>query len=323
MDASQPPPTYSFVLVNFNMAGLVLRLVQQLTESLAGDSFEIIIADNSSDAGQKLNAGSFADQPRVRLVSLTENRGFVDALNRILPICRGHWITVLHPDVEITGQSIHALSEFLTAHPTAGVVSPDLVYPNGEGCKIRLRAPAARTELRRLGNVLTYIAFKQKFLADEVVWDRSSDTIAETVMSVCMMFRRTALDAAGPVDPGLKFYYANDYLCHCIRQLGLDCHYVKGARAIHFERYTPRQMYSTSEVMRYKSSTVASNPRMRQDYFQYLRLCYPLWKRIILRGVALAEDMLQLAGHIKRLRSGKSERSLLWKSIRIDLGSNS
>lgn len=321
MHASHPPPQYSFVIVNFNMAQLVRRLVKNIVAELDGQvEFEILIADNSTDPNMRLTEQMFDTASRVAVLSLQKNRGFVDALNQLLPRARANEIMIMHPDVELAPGCMRALSEFLRSNPRAGIVSPDLYYPNGAPNRVRLRMPTIASELRRLMNMLSFILLRRKLLTDELFWDHASQTASETVMSVCMLVRREVVQAIGQIDPRLAFYYANDFLCHQARRLNWTCHYTPAARAIHFERYAPREMYSDNPEMEYKQSTTAANPRMRVDYFAFLSLCYPRRAQLILRGLAFVEDAVQLVAQFKRPFSRQREITQLWASIAMDLG---
>jgi GT2 family glycosyltransferase len=227
---------------------------------------------------------------------------------------------IMHPDVELVPGCMRALSQFLGSNPRAGIVSPDLYYPNGAPNRIRLRMPTIRSELRRVMNMFSFILLHRKLLTDELFWDHASETDSQTVMSVCMLVRREVIQAIGDIDPGLVFYYANDFLCHQARRLKWTCHYTPAARAIHFERYAPTEMYSDNSEMEYKRSTTAANPRMRSDYFAFLSLCYPRQARFIMHGLAFVEDAVQLLAQFKRPFSRKREITQLWASIALDLG---
>jgi GT2 family glycosyltransferase len=189
-EAAPCPVRHSFLLVNFNMPGLILRLIDNISDNVdAGAAYEVIIADNSTDATARLSAQHVSNATHVRIVTLTENRGFVNALNEIVPLATGEDVVIMHPDVELQPGCIHALSEFLKAHPQAAVVSPDLYYPNGAPCRIRLRFPSPATEGRRIINKISQILVRRKVVLDEVLWHRSGDIQSETLMSVCKMLR--------------------------------------------------------------------------------------------------------------------------------------
>lgn len=313
--------TFSFLLVNYNMSGLVATVVRNIADRLpAGSTYEILIADNSSDPAQALHPGSLPPDLPITLLPQTENRGFVEPLNRLLDLAQGGWIMIMHPDVEFQEGCLEALAGFLERHDQAAVVSPDLSYPDGAPNKIRLRFPSVGSEAKRVANMVIALVSRRRPLRDEVLWDRATDATTETVMSVCMLFRAEALRQAGPVDPRLVFYYANDYLCGRVRQLGWTCHHVRSAHAIHFERHTARALYSDSVSMDYKRDPVAASAGRRVDYFTFLSHFYPRGSRLVLRGFALLDDGIQLVAQLKRPRERWQNIRRLVQSIRIDLG---
>ena len=314
---------YSFIVVNYNMAELVVDLVENIASQLNGDiRYEIIIVDNSTDPSSTLAQDRFRKQIPVQLVRLAENKGFVDALNRALPLAIGQWVTVMHPDITFCNGSITALSNFLAANPRAGVISPDIYYPNGDPTKLRLRRPTVASECRRLGNIFSHIFLRRKLFAEVAQWDHRDSVEANMVMSVCMMFRREALAAIGRIEPQLLIYYSNDWMCHRLAKAGWSCHYTSTARVIHYERFTPQEKYSSSGNMEYKRSTIAANPQMRSDYFVYLRAMYSRLEMVLLRTVALIEDSLQLLSQLKNRNAPARSAAIkkMMQSIWVDLG---
>jgi GT2 family glycosyltransferase len=254
------------------------------------------------------------------VLTLPQNVGFVNALNEIIPLATGDRAIIMHLDVELLDGCIQALDDFMEAHPSAAVVSPDLYYPDGQPNKIRTQFPKVSLSLKRVLNKLLFITTRRKLSDDEVLWDHSSDVSVDMVMSVCMMFRKQVLQEIGRVDPRLFFYYSNDYLCGRARQLGWTCHYTRNARAIHFERFTPTEDYSGSDLMTYKKSTVAANPRMRADFFVFLSHFYSLHTRLAFRALAMTEDLIELLAHLTHSEKRQQNVSSQWRSVLIDLG---
>jgi N-acetylglucosaminyl-diphospho-decaprenol L-rhamnosyltransferase len=290
--------SYSFLLVNFNMWGLVERCVREIAAKVpAGERYEILIADNSTDDRFRVPDGF--RHAAVRVTRVTENRGWVDALNRILPEATGRFVVIMHPDVTLDDGCIGALRTFLERHPRTGVVGPDLVYPDGKPNAIRLEFPRLSVEARRLANIVCHIAFNRRPLRDELLWNHAADVTADMVMSVLMMFRREALEQVGPVDPRLWTYYANDWLCGRIRALGWTCHCVAAARATHWERYSPPGLYSDGSTSDYKRDPVPVSDRMCRDRFTFLRSFYPMPVRAAFRALATVENLVHLAAQLK------------------------
>jgi GT2 family glycosyltransferase len=311
---------WCFLLVNFNMAGLVRNVVRNISLQFERSSqYEILIADNSCEECGRLTPSSLPEGIPARLFPI-ENTGFVDALNYLIPLTNAEYVTILHPDVELAPGCVAALTTFMEKHPKAGVVGPDLYYPDGSPNKIRLRFPTVASEAKRVANKLSHIVTRRKPLGDEALWDRRSDVSVQTVMSVCMLFRGAVLQQASPIDRHLITYYANDFLCWRVKQLGLTCHYTLAARAVHYERFSPRQHYADSKAMEYKRSGIAANPRMRTDYFRLNSLRCSLGGRLMLRSFALFDDALQLAAQVNRAREGRQDVRALVESIGIDLG---
>jgi GT2 family glycosyltransferase len=296
--------TYSFLLVNFNMWGLLERCVREIDSKVSGggNTYEIFIADNSTDS--RFCVPDDFHHPMVSVTRVAENRGWVDALNRILPQASGRFVVIMHPDVTVADGCIDTLRSFLELHPQAGVAGPDLVYPDGKSNAIRLQFPCISVEARRLANIICQIVCNRRPLRDELLWDHASDTATDMVMSVLMMFRREALAQIGPVDPRLWTYYANDWLCGRARALGWTCHYVAAAQATHWERYSPADLYSNASTSAYKRDPVPVSDRMCRDRFTFLRAFYPLPARAAFGALTTLENLVHLAAQLKPGRGG-------------------
>lgn len=299
---------YSFLLVNFNMSGLLERCVASIEAQLdANADYEILIADNSTDERFRV-ADEFEERhAKARVSRLKENRGFVHALNRLIAVARGRYVVIMHPDVELNLNCLDELSAFLGRHPCAGVASPNLRNPDDTADEVRLRFPSVRQELRRLGNMLAHIVLRRRPFDGEPMWDRAADVRVDMVMSVMMMFRREALLAACPVDGRLWTYYANDWLCARLGQRGWSCHYIAAARAIHWERYADRRLYSDSETSSYKRSTVPVSDRMYADRFTFLRQFYSRPRVWVFRALVTLEFLVHILAQLKPGRRRRSE----------------
>jgi GT2 family glycosyltransferase len=297
---------YSFLLVNFNMWGLVERCVRDIRSALRpGETCEVLIADNSTDPRHAAPEDVSSLGPSLRVVRLADNRGWVDALNRLLPEAAGDFIVVMHPDVTPDPGCFATLRGYLEEHPRAAVAAPRLMYPDGSKNSIRLRFPSVAVEARRLVNILCHIAMKVRPLRDEVLWDYASDAQADMVMSVLMVWRREALRQVGLVESRLWTYYANDWLCGRARRLGWTCHYVAAARAVHWERHSPRGLYSDGAGSEYKRDPVPVSDRMCRDRFVFLSEFYSMPVCSAFRVLATAEHLIHLAAQLKPGRSGR------------------
>jgi succinoglycan biosynthesis protein ExoO len=108
---------------------------------------EVLIVDDGSNDGSLEEASRIAaDDDRVRIIALPENRGKPHAMNRAIDVARGTWIAVLDADDFFAD---HRLATLIAAAERNGV---DLVADNqcfvdaGAGQIVRTAFPAGRGE---------------------------------------------------------------------------------------------------------------------------------------------------------------------------------
>lgn len=99
-----PRPVVTVAMASFNAAAFIEKSLQSaLSQSLA--QLEIIVVDDASrdDTAERV-AALAAQDPRVRLEIMPENRGPAAARNRAIDLARGEWLAVvdaddlMHPD---------------------------------------------------------------------------------------------------------------------------------------------------------------------------------------------------------------------------------
>jgi GT2 family glycosyltransferase len=312
---------FSFLTVNYNMGPLVHALVKGMAQELSAvASYEMIIADNSTDPAYRIDPEAYPAGSSVRIVPVAGNEKYVTVLNRIIPLASGEYVVIMHPDVEPKKDCFQALAAFLDNNPRAGVVSPQLLEPSVQQHGIYLHFPAVSTELRRLINKLPQMLLHRKLVRDDVFWNLESNVQADMVGGICMMFRRQVLKSIGAINPRLVSYYFNDFLCARAGQLGWTSHYILEAQLVHLGRNTPKEMFSSQQLMEYKKDSVPAEARSRADYLTFLSLFYPLWARLALRTLALCNDAVDLILQLRRPKQRKHRISHLWRTILVDLG---
>jgi glycosyltransferase involved in cell wall biosynthesis len=91
-------PLFSVVVPTYNRARLAPRAIASVLAQTLGD-FEIVVVDDASTDDTRDAVGRFAD-PRIRLVTLPENRGAAGARNAGIAESRGELISLLDSDDE-------------------------------------------------------------------------------------------------------------------------------------------------------------------------------------------------------------------------------
>lgn len=294
--AAPPRCDVSFVVVNFNMRALMEEWLQHVTDAMArnGLAYEILVGDTSTDPAAALDDSVCHRWPNVCFQRVSGSSGWVAALNALLPETSGRYVCIIHPDSFIEPGCVRQCVEYLEAHPEAGVVAPNPIKSDGAPARARLDFPTLAGETRRLLNLFSYLVCRRKPFAEERYWNRAHDARTDTVLSFCFFCRRDLLPRVLPIPQSLRSWYANDYICLGARRMGYRVMYLKSPRVIHYERRTPRHLYSESPEMEYKGSTIAGSPGMHRDRLEFVRYLHPAPTAMLFRVITAAEFALRL-----------------------------
>ncbi len=267
----------SFLIVNYNMAGLVRHSVNHLVDhlKLSNLDFEILVADNSTGPADALDDEFAQHRPEVTLTRARPAGGWIPALNALIPQARGEVVCIMHPDVELGPECAQLCVDYLQTHPEVGVVAPNPYQSDGQLAGCPREFPTLAGDLKKVLNLLTYLACRRKPFGDGRVWDHTADASVASVLSFCFFCRASLLREIWPINAGLGSYFGNDYVCMCAHELGLDVRYLEEPYFFHYERRTPRGLYSRSGPMQYKTSAVMGSPGMHGDRLRFIQQFYP------------------------------------------------
>jgi len=303
----------TFLLVNFNMKGLIGKCLASIyQQGLDPKAYEILIADNSNDPNFAIDQEFISSHPNVTLYKLVENKGWVNALNHLLSKPRGEIVFIMHPDVEFRPGCINQLTDYLDRNTDVGIVSPDIVYPNGVPTKIRLKFPSICSESKRILNILAHIVSKKHLVTDEILWDRKNDTEADMAMSICLVIRNNLLQIIGQIPDSIKIYYSNDFLSWKTKKLGKKVFYLKDAVCVHYERFSNDKLYSRADDTAYKKTAIPIIDKMEKDKYSFLRFVYPFVYLIIMRLVNTLEYLIHILASFKNYKSFANEASRMY-----------
>ncbi len=111
----------SVIIPAFNEERVIAASVHRVLASTDVELEIIVVDDGSKDRTSAIVAATFAGEPRVRLVTLT-NGGKARALNHALELARGDIVVSLDADTEFEPQTIARLARWF-ADPTLGAVA--------------------------------------------------------------------------------------------------------------------------------------------------------------------------------------------------------
>ena len=221
------------VVVHYRSLDNLPRCLKAVADASRGIASEIVVVDNAS--GDQVAEWLAREFPSVRLIENRENLGYAKAVNQGIAATRGEFVLVLNPDCFMEPDGIQALVRHARTRPRLGIAGPQLLTAEGS-IEYSARAfPDALSFLFKRYSLLTRWfpgnRFSRRYLLTD--WDHATVRDVDWLSGACMLVRRAAIEAVGPMDEG--FFMFNEDVDWC-RRMGLggwSVTYVPQARALH------------------------------------------------------------------------------------------
>jgi N-acetylglucosaminyl-diphospho-decaprenol L-rhamnosyltransferase len=223
----------STVIVHYHSLDTLPRCLRALAAATSGLEAETVVLDNDSrDGVEGLLAREF---PGVRVVTNPDNRGFARAVNQGIAATRGEFVLVVNPDCFLEPGAVAAMAAYARAHPRAGVVGPQLRDGNG-AIEFSARAfPDAASFLFNRYSLLTRLfprnPFSRRYLLTD--WDHATTRDVDWLSGACLLVRRAAIAAVGPMDEGFFMFNEDVDWCRRMKHGGWLVTYLPEARGTH------------------------------------------------------------------------------------------
>lgn len=205
--AVAPVPDVDVIIVAHDSGALLGEAVASVEAQV--ESGRIVVVDTASTDGSV--EAMQAAHPGVRVIA-TENRGFAAANNVGIAATSGKFVLLLNPDATLEELGLRSLVSRMNANRTVGVVAPRVIDPDGstqEGSYGRF--PTLRLAvIMRLNRLLAFLSLGHLGKHADIM----GTTPVDWVTGACMLVRRTAIEAVGPMDEGFFLYYEDVEWCH-------------------------------------------------------------------------------------------------------------
>lgn len=270
----------SVVFLSYNTRDLTRQALNSVLAAAEGLEAEIFVVDNASaDGSADMVAAEF---PQVKLVCNEANVGFSAGNNVALRQVTGEYALLINTDTIVRRDALHAMVEFLDAHPEAGACGCKILDPDGtlqldsrRGFPTPLAAFCKMSGLSRLFP-------KHPLMARYHLTHLDPEQTAEieVLSGSCMMVRKAAMDQVGLLDEDYFMYGEDIDWCYRFHQAGWKIYYLPTTAIIHFRgesgRGTPLKiLYRKSRAM-----SIFVNKHMARRY-----RFFPLW--LLQVGIAL------------------------------------
>ncbi|MEM1447033.1 MAG: glycosyltransferase family 2 protein [Planctomycetota bacterium] len=233
--------TVRIVIVNFRTPGLTIDCLASLEpelQDLPGAHVVVVEGGSGDDSAAQLQQAiaEHAWSSWVTLDVRQDNAGFAGGNNAALVPALAEspapeFILLLNPDTVVRPGAIHALLDFMEAHPTAGLAGSRLEEPDATPQQSAFRFPSLASEFEstfRLGPV-------SRLLKNRLVAMPVSDTPhrCDWLAGASLIVRREVFDAVGPLDAGYFMYFEETDFCLAAHRAGFEAWYVPQSRVVH------------------------------------------------------------------------------------------
>jgi GT2 family glycosyltransferase/tetratricopeptide (TPR) repeat protein/2-polyprenyl-3-methyl-5-hydroxy-6-metoxy-1,4-benzoquinol methylase len=199
--------TTSIVIPVWNQLEFTRRCIDSI-RLVTDEAFELIIVNNGStqdDTPNYLRALAASD-PRVKVISNTENRGFPAACNQGIAMATGRQILLLNNDTVVTTGWLRRMLQALHSDPKIGLVGPCSDNVSGEQ------------------QITPGFASMEELDGFAWDWGKNHDRVMQDndrLVGFCLLIRREVIERIGGLDVryGIGNYDDDDY-CMCAREAG-------------------------------------------------------------------------------------------------------
>lgn len=233
----------SAVIVNYNAGSYLARAVASLSAQADAPLGEILVIDNGSSDGSLTEAAAL-DEPRLRIIELSENLGFARGCNVGVQAATGEILLFLNPDAELQSGALAALMTALAARPDAAMAGPLLLNPDGSEQR------GGRREIPSPWQIFCYILRLPRLMPNHPRFRNFNHhgqplpdvpMPTQAISGSCMLLRRSTIDRIGLMDPGYFMHFEDLEWCLRAQRASMTVLFVPSARVIHHRGVSSRR----------------------------------------------------------------------------------
>jgi hypothetical protein len=276
--------SFSIVIVNMNAADFLAECLRSIVETRKDVSVEVILVDNGSTDRSLEVANEI--MPETIVLRQRNNVGYVRANNIGLRVATGRYVMFLNNDTRLYPGCFSELLRFLDSHPNVGVVSPQILNPDGtdQGCARTF--PSVMNGLFGRRSALTRWfpsnPWSRRFLVGRH-HEGNEPFEVEILSAACLIVRTELARRLNGMDEDFQLYWVCAEMCHRVRTMGHQAFCVPSAQLLHYEG----KGGSTRTFRQRCRMTVAFN---RDAYLAYIKVhaLPPAHPRRVFAAVALS-----------------------------------
>ncbi|MCM1291448.1 MAG: glycosyltransferase family 2 protein [Prevotella sp.] len=219
-------PTLSIIIISWNSLPMLKSCLHSLSRTLTRQEIELVWVDNGS------SDGAFdwmtANYPNATIIRLDHNHGVAYARNRGVENAKGEYILFLDDDTEASSRAIDAMTDYLHAHPNAGICGTALRDADGNLQDSFKPFPGLDVKVKNVVRAMLHI--RRKVTQPRHVIE------VDYLIGACQMIRRKVFDTIGLLDENI--FYGPEDADFCLRasQKGWKVVYLPNVNITHHWR---------------------------------------------------------------------------------------
>jgi N-acetylglucosaminyl-diphospho-decaprenol L-rhamnosyltransferase len=190
--------------------------------------------------------------PSVETALIVNDRalGFAANANKGISATSAPYVVVANPDTVPRPDAVEILAEFAETHPRAGVVGPQLLFPDGRWQPSRRRFPTVRGTIVRRTPLRRILHPETRQLDHYLLADRPAEPVqADWMLGAFLLLRRQMVDELGGFDEGFRLYAEDIDLCYRAAKAGWERWYLPQAVVSHVHEAVTDRRFLTRRTL--------------------------------------------------------------------------
>jgi GT2 family glycosyltransferase len=220
----------SAIILTWNSELHIARCLLSLIDTLSHDHtpYEIFLIDNGSTDGTIEIVERFKKKypKNIKVILLSHNTGTTYSRNLALKQAKGRYVALIDSDVEVFHGTIKKLLEVLEQDDQNGIVSPKLLYANGNPQKSTDSFPTVFSKIKRF--------FFLKHIEKTENFRREHNTqLVDYAISAFWLIKHEIIAEVGKFDENI--FFAPEDVDYCLRvwKKGYRVIYVPEVSSLH------------------------------------------------------------------------------------------
>lgn len=307
----------AIIIVNYNTRDLLRECLRSVYASRGEVSYIVYVVDNASTDGSA--AMVRAEFPQARVIESPVNGGFAYANNLGLkalgfppeggvveaPHRLPRYVLLLNPDTVLPPGALAEMMAFMDARPSAGVVGPKLVRPDGSlDFACRRSFPTPEISFWRMTGLSRLFPRSRRFGRYNMTYlDPDTLTQVDSVVGAFMWVRREAILQVGLLDEAFWMYGEDLDWAKRIKDAGWEVWYNPAVTVLHVKEAASRKSRRAREEF-YRAMVIF--------YRKHYAATTPFWLHwLILGGIAIKGGLdlarRSIAGQWREDRGAQTE----------------